>query len=73
MAGLGLLTYKAKRTYVIYNADRVLIGRCPNRIKCLHSRRSAVTELKKSLFAVSYIQNDCFPVRTHREDQLTGF
>ena len=35
------------------------------------SEESVWSEMK--LTGNSYIQNDCFPVRTHREDQLTGF
>ena len=36
----------------------------------LNSFKSRLDELWRGY---SYIQNDCFPVRTHREDQLTGF
>ena len=36
----------------------------------LNSFKSRLDELWRGY---SYIQNDCFSVRTHREDQLTGF
>ena len=36
----------------------------------INSFKSRLDELWRGY---SYIQNDCFPVRTHREDQLTGF
>ena len=36
----------------------------------LNSFKSRLDELWRGY---TYIQNDCFPVRTHREDQLTGF
>ena len=36
----------------------------------LNSFKSRLDELWRGY---SYVQNNCFPVRTHREDQLTGF
>ena len=39
-------------------------------VPSLNSFKSRLDELWRGY---SYIQNDCFPVRTHREDQLTGF
>ena len=36
----------------------------------LNSFKAKLDELWRGY---SYVQNDCFPVRTHRQDQLTGF
>ena len=61
---------RAKRGVCIYTHESLGCIEC-RAIADEDSEESVWSEMK--LTGNSYIQNDCFPVRTHREDQLTGF